>query len=143
MHVNLESLLTYGFTHRLRETNNQACTLRWSSSKFGGNEYWFEFELGSRFRDDKAQHVAFCFLHWNLGGSTNFVHIPNIESVQTIFGLNSFIYTFSGGLYEPKKKRTPKEVAEIIDRHTTLFSLFGLLEGQQVKQFIQKNELRV
>ena len=134
--VDLKFLIKNGFKFRKQDVNNGMYTLRWISNHFGDeNEYWLEFDLGQRLYG-KEGNISYCWLNWNTGGGRNFVSIPHLNSIQSQYGLKNLLIALSGGNYK-FKNRTNDEVREIIEKHEGLFSLFGLLQGQQITSYVK------
>lgn len=134
--VDLKFLIKNGFKFRKQDVNNGMYALRWISNHFGDeNEYWLEFDLGQRLYGKKG-NISHCWLNWNTGGGRNFVSIPHLNSIQSEYGFKNLLIALSGGNYK-FKNRTNDEVKKIIEKHKDLFSLFGLLEGQEITPYVK------
>lgn len=134
--VDLKFLIKNGFTFRKTDVNDGMYALRWFSEKFGDdNEYWLEFDLGQRLHGRKG-NISYCWLNWNKGGGRDFVSIPHLDSIQSEYGFKNLLIALSGGNYQ-FKNRTNDEVKEIIEKHKGLFSLFGLMQGQEITPYVK------
>ena len=119
--MNIRTMIRLGFKFSIDTDNWGRKYFRWYSDKFGedGREYWFVFELGRR--TGKEYGIAFCWLHWNFGGSDQIVHIPNISQIQTVDGLLKMMY----GLGYPEiTLRTDEDVEERYQRNKDKYAEF-------------------